>query len=70
MEPRTSSAPASTPRKDGPPHAGGVEPETLQVADGRLSIQWTAAYYVILVAGTYGFYEALFPLTESSRGRY
>lgn len=29
-------------------------------------ITWTIAYYVILVAGAYGFYKGLFPLTESS----
>lgn len=29
-------------------------------------IVWTIAYYIVLVAGTYGFYRGLFPLTESS----
>jgi prenyl protein peptidase len=28
-------------------------------------IAWTAAYYVVLVAGAAGFYYQLFPLTES-----
>jgi prenyl protein peptidase len=26
---------------------------------------WTAAYYIVLVAGAVGFYYQLFPLTES-----
>lgn len=39
----------------------------VQVGDGRLGISWTVAYYVLLVAGAYGFYHFLFPLTESSR---
>ncbi|KAJ4398779.1 CAAX prenyl protease, partial [Didymella pomorum] len=30
------------------------------------SIAWTVAYYLILVAGSVGFYYQLFPLTESS----
>ncbi|KAI2484990.1 CaaX prenyl proteinase Rce1 [Pyrenophora tritici-repentis] len=29
-------------------------------------IGWTAAYYIVLVAGAVGFYYQLFPLTESS----
>lgn len=28
-------------------------------------IGWTIAYYIVLVAGAYGFYRGLFPLTES-----
>lgn len=27
---------------------------------------WTVAYYVFLVAGSFGFYHQLFPLTEST----
>jgi prenyl protein peptidase len=37
----------------------------LEVADGRLGLQWTVAYYVILVLGAYGFYANLWRLTES-----
>lgn len=29
-------------------------------------IEWTVAYYIVLVAGAVGFYYQLFPLTESS----
>lgn len=41
------------------------------VADGgdprhQISIAWTMAYYLILVAGAVGFYKQLFPLTESN----
>lgn len=39
---------------------------TVHVADGQLGVSWTAAYYVILVAGAVGFYYMLWPLTESS----
>lgn len=38
----------------------------VQVADGRLGVSWTVAYYVLLVAGAVGFYYLLWPLTESS----
>ena len=31
-----------------------------------LGTAWTVAYYVILVAGAYGFYRQLFTLTEST----
>jgi prenyl protein peptidase len=33
--------------------------------DGSKGIAWTVAYYCILVAGAYGFYRGLFPLTDS-----
>lgn len=33
-----------------------------------LGVQWTVLYYMLLVAGAYGFYELLWPLTESSNG--
>ncbi|KAF2154866.1 CAAX prenyl protease 2 [Myriangium duriaei CBS 260.36] len=31
-----------------------------------LGIQWTVAYYVLLVSGAWGFYKLLYPLTESN----
>lgn len=31
-----------------------------------LGVQWTVLYYMLLVAGSYGFYELIWPLTESS----
>jgi prenyl protein peptidase len=34
-------------------------------ANGSKGIGWTVAYYVILVAGAYGFCKNLFPLTDS-----
>ena len=42
---------------------------TAGLADGRsrsLGVQWTVLYYMLLVAGAYGFYELLWPMTESS----
>lgn len=41
-------------------------PEEQEKIDGSKGIAWTVAYYVILVAGAYGFYKGLFPLTDSS----
>ena len=38
----------------------------VEVANGRLSIQWTVAYYVLLVLGAWLFYHNLWTLTESS----
>jgi len=38
----------------------------VEVADGRLGIGWTVAYYAILVAGAFGFWKELWTLTESS----
>jgi prenyl protein peptidase len=32
---------------------------------GELHVLWTALYYVLLIAGAYGFYVGLFPLTAS-----
>jgi prenyl protein peptidase len=37
----------------------------VKVADGRLGIGWTVAYYLILVAGAIGFWKKLWALTES-----
>ncbi|KAK6419606.1 CAAX prenyl protease, partial [Oleoguttula sp. CCFEE 5521] len=31
----------------------------------RLGLSWTVMYYVLILAGAYGFYRLLFPLTES-----
>ena len=39
----------------------------VQVADGRLGITWTVAYYAILVAGAVGFWKGFWLLTSSSR---
>lgn len=38
---------------------------TVEVADGRLGIGWTVAYYVLLVAGAVGWYKGLWVLTSS-----
>ena len=38
----------------------------IQVAEGRLSICWTVAYYVLLLLGAFGFWKEMWPLTESS----
>ncbi|TKA69766.1 hypothetical protein B0A49_05220, partial [Cryomyces minteri] len=39
--------------------------EVMRVGDGRLGVEWTVAYYTVLVAGAVGFYYLLWPLTES-----
>ena len=51
----------------GPPDVDKKDDEQKSVPSyqGR-GIGWTAAYYVVLVAGAVGFYYQLFPLTESS----
>ena len=41
--------------------------DNVQVAGGHLGVQWTVAYYLLLVAGMVGFYKGLWPLTESKR---
>ncbi len=38
-----------------------------QVADGRLGIGWTLAYYLLLVGGAVGFWWGLWRLTDSSK---
>ncbi|KAI9677616.1 MAG: hypothetical protein M1817_006570 [Caeruleum heppii] len=48
-------------KDDGP---NGVS--TVQVADGRLGIGWTVAYYILLVSGAIGFWQGLWVLTESN----
>ncbi|MCJ1227057.1 hypothetical protein MMC12_003712 [Toensbergia leucococca] len=40
---------------------------SLRVADGRLGIGWTVAYYLVLVFGAFAFYHNLWALTESKR---
>lgn len=38
----------------------------IQVAEGRSSICWTVAYYVLLLLGAFGFWKEIWALTESS----
>lgn len=56
LETRRAMAPPPPPSAVG---ANGVEL-------GDKGVEWTVAYYVILVLGAYGFYAQLFPLTEST----
>ena len=51
----------------GPPRTNERDSSKSQVESPVLSrgLGWTVAYYIILVAGAYGFYRGLFPLTES-----
>jgi prenyl protein peptidase len=59
---------------NGPATKPQSEPMTDPTADwtpkyaskGQLHVLWTVMYYVLLVAGAYGFYVGLWPLTESS----
>ena len=46
---------------------GEANKATVQVADGRLGIGWTVAYYVLLVAGAVTFWKELWVLTDSER---
>ncbi|KAF1844571.1 CaaX prenyl protein-like proteinase Rce1 [Cucurbitaria berberidis CBS 394.84] len=51
----------------GPPDVDKKDDEQRNVPSSQgTRVVWTAAYYVILVAGAVGFYYQLFPLTESS----
>ncbi|MCJ1368023.1 hypothetical protein MMC16_007161 [Acarospora aff. strigata] len=45
----------------------GRKSAPMQIADGKLGLMWTAAYYVILVAGAVAFYQGFWILTESKR---
>ncbi|KAL9116348.1 MAG: hypothetical protein Q9187_007129 [Circinaria calcarea] len=47
--------------------SGRANEATVQVADGRLGIGWTVAYYVLLVAGAVAFRLGLWVLTDSAR---
>ena len=44
---------------------GKEDKDPVQVAGGQLGVQWTVAYYLLLVAGMIGFYQGLWPFTES-----
>lgn len=53
----------------GPPGAakrGEENTDEASAQDHSKGIIWTLVYYAILVAGAYGFYRGLFPLTESN----
>lgn len=51
----------------GPPDVDKKDDGTKRAAPYRgKNMTWTIAYYVILVAGSIGFYYQLFPLTEST----
>lgn len=52
----------------GPPITRGKEDSDgrfISVGDGKLSIGWTIAYYLLLVAGAVAFAHCLWPLTDS-----
>ena len=34
---------------------------------GRSGVEWTVAYYLVLVAGVLGFWQGFWVLTESGR---
>ena len=46
---------------------GKEDEDPIQVADGKLGILWTVAYYALLFFGAGAFYRCLWPLTESRR---
>ena len=37
----------------------------LEVAAGQLGVEWTVAYYLVLVVGVLGFWQGFWVLTES-----
>ena len=49
----------------GPPGAD-KRADASRSSEQTRGIAWTVAYYILLVAGAYGFYALLFVLTESS----
>ena len=55
----------SNPQKDGAYPAPG----TGGLSNPPLGITWTVAYYLLLVAGAYGFWKNLWVLTESKGGQ-
>lgn len=54
--------------QDEPEGAEEEKAKAMKEAAGpqNLGVAWTVAYYVLLVGGAYGFYELLFPWTESA----
>ena len=47
---------------------GGAEKRKragFEVAVGTLGVEWTVAYYLVLVAGVLGFWQGFWVLTES-----
>ena len=50
------------------PSASDMPTVTAATRSYSLGLQWTVAYYSLLVAGAWGFYRCLYPLTESDYG--
>ena len=55
--------PPRTKKEDEEPPRNAEPSKTQKKADS--STLWTASYYILLVAGAYGFWKCLWPLTES-----
>jgi len=66
IEAPTTIGPQDAARKDGVAAPWREGSSNVQVADGRLGIQWTVAYYLLLVLGAWLFYLNLWTLSESS----
>ena len=62
-----AGVPIGPPDLRGKDDGEGSSSKSIQVADGRLSLGWTVAYYVILVIGAGAFYRGFWILTESSK---
>jgi prenyl protein peptidase len=54
----------SRPKKDDEDPLQKAEPSK-KAKQADTALLWTAAYYILLVAGAYGFWKSLRPLTES-----
>jgi len=65
VEAPTTIGPQDTARKDDVNAPWREGSSHVQVADGRLGMQWTVAYYILLVLGAGLFCQNLWTLTES-----
>lgn len=66
IETPVTIGPQDVGRKEDPAVPVVKDTRDLQVADGRLGIQWTIAYYALLVLGAWLFYQNLWTLTTST----
>lgn len=66
IETPVTIGPQGAGRKEDPSGQVVKDARDLQVADGRLGLQWTVAYYVLLVLGAWLFYQNLWTLTTSA----
>jgi len=68
---RPTPGPPNLKKEDTDPQKDGAYPApgTGRLSNPPLGIAWTVAYYLLLVAGAYGFWKNLWVLTESKGGQ-